>query len=135
MLYEVTVTLKPAMYRKTCREQFLQTASLMIDAFKGFKSSGMAELTKEHNIHYHCMVELKDHMERDQLLNRFRKSAMIRCFGRKSCSQVVNEPKYRDYMVKDYRETFELLGCINPLIFDDLDIGNLLGYYEGENVC
>ena len=64
MKYELTVTLKPMMYRLTAREQFEYTKPIMINILNsmfGDNYTCVAELTGENNVHYHCLIELRSY--------------------------------------------------------------------------
>lgn len=118
MKYEFTMTLRPVMYKFTAREQFIKTKDIINNMFFGFATSIVAELTKENNIHYHAIVEIKSADDRNKLLDRSRGSMI---WGRKSCSQLVNEPKWITYILKDIVSTREIIKD-HPLIRDDLEI-------------
>lgn len=126
MLYELTVTLRPQLYRHTAKEQFNATRHAIEDILrsstrsqlrpKGFFTA-IAELTGENNVHYHCLVDLEDLEAKDNLLNRFR--GWMKIFGRKTCSQVLYEDSYKNYMQKDLQSSWKVIGC--PVIRDDYD--------------
>lgn len=118
MKYEVTITLKPLMYQYTPREQHDRCKNILFDIFEPFQVSCTAELTKEHNVHYHSIVELADLQHKDRFLNRFRKHCKI--FGKKSCSPVMWEDSLRDYIKKDIDITREITG--DPIIRDSFGV-------------
>jgi len=142
MLYEVTVTLRPMMYRLTAVEQFYQTMGFLTSIHDGYdKVSCIAELTQEHNIHYHILIDLGDsRRDKDKYLNRYR--AYHKYFGRKSCAQVRYEDSYKKYMVKDIEETKKIIK--DPIVRDyfglygirfglnEEDIVELINGYSGE---
>lgn len=119
MLYEFTVTLKPTMYVHTPRKQWDMTQGILFDIFQGYKVSCVAELTGEHNVHYHAIIDLDGILDKDKLLNKFRKYSKI--FGRKTCTQVMFEDSYKKYMRKDIEQTFKVLGVI-PIVRDHFGI-------------
>jgi len=76
MKYELTLTLRPMMYNLSAKEQFRISKEHLIDLFmpNGFPQyhiSCIAELTGEHNIHYHCMIEIGSIEDKDKLMNKF----------------------------------------------------------------
>jgi len=118
MLYEFTITLKPALYRLSAVEQYRLTGQLIRDCFRGFKVSCVAELTTTHNVHYHCMVELESHRIKDGFLNRFRKHHKY--LGRSTCTQLQYYFSYVDYINKSIIDTRGLIG--DPIVVDDFSI-------------
>lgn len=108
------ISLKPLMYQHKPQEQYNLTHHLLNDVFEGFNASIIAELTQEHNVHYHVMVQLDDFLMKNRLLNRFRKYTKI--FGKKSCTQVQYEDSYRAYLKKSIDET--KLVIHDPIIRD-----------------
>lgn len=119
MKYEFTLTLRPSLYNLTPKEQFNKLYDTLRDILKHWTCSCIAELTKENNVHYHGMIELTDFKDRDSFLNRFRK--YNKWFGRKSCTQLKNEPEWILYIRKDMKETEEILGK-SPQVDDDFEI-------------
>lgn len=122
MKHEVTVTLRPMIYSKTAQDQFNMTALYIKSIFLGRKSSIIAELTQEHNIHYHCLVEIDGMEDKDKFLNRFRQYNKI--FGRKSCRAVQFEESYEEYMIKDYHKTAKVIS--DPFVQDDFNLINTI---------
>lgn len=126
MFYELTLTLRPRMYKESSRGQFELTAHLVrstLYAVCNSKATIIAELTGENNIHYHCLIELKDLNQRAVLLNKFRSHDHI--FGKKTCTPVQYYDSYIQYLVKDHKITREVLG-ICPIVTDDYEI-----YHKG----
>lgn len=120
--HEVTVTLRPLLYSKTCKEQFEMTSKYMKDILRNYRSTCIAELTGEHNIHYHCIVEIEGIEMKDKFLNSFRQ--YNKYFGRKTCRMVQFEESYDKYLVKSYQETCKLIS--DPFVKDDYKIHKLL---------
>lgn len=118
MKYELTLTLKGSIKSKTPPEQFNKTQPILLDILKGFQASMIAELHQDNDVHYHGLVELSDHKERNVLLNRIRK---YHDFGRKTCSQVRWENSYEKYMKKDYDVTRDILERC-PIVIDKFNI-------------
>lgn len=106
------------MYRFKAVVQYDKCLVLIHDKMKMFRYTLVCELTQQNNIHYHGLVELKDLNERDDLLNRFRGSLV---FGRMTCSQIINEKKWEDYLVKSINETSALLKRA-PILQDDFNL-------------
>lgn len=139
MKYELTLTLRPIMYSLTPDQQFTATSGVIKAVlerfFQGAKYTAVAELTEENNVHYHCLVELTNHMDRNDLLNSFRWKGVNNIFGRKTCSQVVYEESYLRYMVKSTLKTSDIIKA-NPVICDYYKAlshkYNILGYFEDE---
>lgn len=119
MKYEMCITIKPTLYQFKPYKQFEMTQDLLFEIFAQFKATIIAELTQEHNVHYHIMVELKDLIHKDLLLNRFRPYTKI--FGRKSCTQVMFEDSYRAYIKKCYDETALILKRC-PMVRDSFGV-------------
>lgn len=129
MKYELTLTLRPQLYRMSAKEQFEYTRTLFEDIFRDFPNPKrrimrtiVAELTGEHNIHYHCVVELADLTEKDTLMNRFRKHNKV--FGRKTCNQVMYENSYSKYILKHVIDgsTRTVIKDYCPIVIDDFGI-------------
>jgi len=118
MKYEVTITLKPGLYQFDAKKQFEMTKGILWNIFEPYQSTVVAELTQDHNVHYHCMVDLGSIVARDKFLNRFR--AHCKVFGRKSCKQVMFEDSYRAYMKKSLDDVREILG--DPIIRDSFGV-------------
>lgn len=115
MKYEVTITLKPSLYQHKPRDQYDLTRQALLNILEKYVECTMiAELTMEHNIHYHGMVELKDIKDKDKFLNRFRPYSKM--FGRKTCNQVKFEKSYIEYMSKNLPQTECIIG--DPVIRD-----------------
>lgn len=115
MKHELTVTLRPLLYSKTPQQQFEITKPFMEQALLGFKHTTIAELTGEHNIHYHSVIEVGDLLDKDKLLNRFR--PFNKYLGRKTCTAVQYEQSYENYIRKDYLKTAKIIP--DPVIRDD----------------
>lgn len=118
MLYELTLTLRPRMYSKTAQEQFDECYPILRKILGSYKCSCIAELTSENNIHYHAKIDLKTHLIRDSLFNKLRQYNTM--FGRKTCTQLQNEPAYDDYMRKDIKKTEEIIK--SPYVMDYFEI-------------
>lgn len=101
--YELTLTLRPSMYRLNPQEQFDKCFPILRKLTDTYCISIIAELTQENNVHFHCLVNLKDFVHRDKFLNVFRKYNNI--FGRKTCTQLVDYYKWTKYMIKDVVQT------------------------------
>lgn len=117
-LHELTCTLRPILYAKTPKQQFEITSIYMKQILAPYRYSGIAELTKEHNVHYHCVVDITDLAEKDKLLNRFRQ--FNKFLGRKTLEMVRYEESYMSYMIKDYQITSKIIG--DPILKDDYNI-------------
>lgn len=125
MLYELTLTLKPVMYKHEAQQQYDMLKESLLNILSGYKVTLVCELTGENNVHYHGVIELKDHRTRDKFLNRFRSYGKI--FGRKTCSQLIDEPAYIKYISKDLSVTYDVLA--RPPILTDA-----FGYLVDVNV-
>jgi len=122
MKHELTVTLRPVLYDKTPQQQFDITSQYMKTALFPYKATCVAELTHEHNVHYHCLVEVEGILDKNKLLNRFRQ--FNKHLGRKTCSAVQYEESYEKYLIKSYQDTAKILP--DPFVKDDYKISNLL---------
>lgn len=125
MEYEFTITLKPTLYRMSAKEQFRLTAPLVKQIIQGYKISIIAELTSANNIHYHAMVYLDNHKHRDQLINRVR--SHHKTLGKISCSQLVDQPKWIEYLRKNKDVTNTIIEDW-PWVRDDYEISGKLDF-------
>lgn len=119
MRYEVTVTLKPTCYRLSASEQFRITSDQILQAFRGYKVSIVAELTAANNVHYHGMVEITNFIHRDALFNRLRQ--FHKTLGKSTCTQLVNEPVWIEYLRKSVSVTDKIINRW-PWVKDDFQI-------------
>lgn len=119
MKYELTLTLNGSIRNKTPPDQFNLTSSILRDILKGFQASMIAELHQDNTVHYHGLIELSDHKERNVLLNRIKKHHHY--FGRKTCSQIRWEHSYGKYMKKDYNITKDIIET-DPIVIDNFNI-------------
>jgi len=108
MKYEFTLTLKPLMYQYTPQQQYDQTKDILYQIFypnnqQKYQVTCVAELTQEHNVHYHCIIELEGLLDKDKLINKFRTHS--KTFGKKSLTQVKYEDSYKKYIIKNLSET------------------------------
>lgn len=117
MKYELTITLRPQMYRFDAREQYVRTSVWLKQILYPYKVSIVAELTQVNNIHYHGIIDLKDLRHRDKFLNRFRGSLV---FGKMTCTQLIDEPKWIEYMKKNIHITWDILN-IYPVLLDEFN--------------
>lgn len=126
MFYELTLTLRPRLYKESTRGQFELTHHIVrsiLYSVCSSKATIVAELTGENNIHYHCLIELRDLNQRAVLLNKFRSYDHI--FGKKTCQAVQYYESYIQYLVKDHSITREVLGRC-PIVVDDYEV-----YHKG----
>lgn len=127
MRYELTVTSHPRLYDRDASTQFSIMKENFIQIMRphkgspGFLFSAVAELNGNNDVHIHAIVELNDLVARNRLLNRFRSKDYKFIFGRKTCTQLINEPVWIDYMRKDLKKTREIIG-ISPIIKDELSL-------------
>lgn len=118
MKHEFTLTLRPLLYSKTPQQQFDITSSLIKQVLSRYKYTLIAELTQEHNVHYHGLVDIEGIVAKDAFLNCFR--SLNKYLGRKSCTGVQYESSYEKYMVKDIDKTFKVI--TDPVVKDDYKI-------------
>lgn len=119
MKYELTITLKPQLYQFPPQKQFDLSSQILWHVLLEFvEVSAVAELTSTHNIHYHCVISLEDLRHKDRLLNRFRPYCKV--FGRSSCSQIMYEDSYINYMRKDLEKTKQIIK--DPIVRDSFGI-------------
>lgn len=124
MLYEITLTLRPQMYRFSTLDQFTTLTPILRDVFNRdsfktpYRTSLIAELTQEDNVHYHGIVELKDFKDRHQLVERIRKHNKI--LGKKTITQLINYGIWVDYLNKNISVTKQLIK--DPIVFDDHNV-------------
>lgn len=119
MRYEFTLTLKPALYRHSAKEQYRITSNIVHEIIGNYKVSVVAELTSQNNIHYHGIVELTDFAHRDAFINKIRQ--WHKEMGRYSCSQLVDEPVWIEYMRKNTSKTDSVINKW-PWVKDDFKI-------------
>jgi len=132
MLYEVTLTLKPFLYSLSPKDQFLLTKIFLDEVFLPYpKVTCVAELTMEHNVHYHAIIELPNGvLAKDRFLNRFRK---YRQFGRKSCTQVQYIDSFKRYIVKDLKRTEQIIAW--PVVRDFFALTSMKFLKESEEIA
>lgn len=124
MLYELTLTIRPQWYKKTPREQYDMCKTRLYEIFRlssfkqGYKVSLVAELTEEHNVHVHGIIDLAEG-QKDQVLNRFREYNTF--FGKKTITQLCYYETWVCYINKDKISTQKVLGC-SPVIVDVLGV-------------
>lgn len=104
------------LYKRIPEDQFHYTCMAIYDILDSYQYSMIAELTQEHNVHYHGIVELEDIKAKNKLLNRFRPYNMI--FGKKSCRPIDFEETWKKYLIKDYNKTKLILKY--PILADKL---------------
>lgn len=116
MLFELTLTLKPFMYSLNCKDQFAHTKNLVRGALQGRKYTGIAELTKANNVHYHIMIEVEGSIDRDNIINRFRSCKQ---FGKYTFEGVTFIESFKKYIIKALKETGVFF---DPVIHDDYNL-------------
>lgn len=125
MLYEFTVTLVPHYCRqRSGRDQHVHASAELLSLFAeylqkdpSFRVSVIAELHKSNDVHYHGLLELKDHIARDRFINRLR---LRKIFGRRSISQLIHYSTWCEYMNKDTKITRDIIG--DPIVIDDFNV-------------
>lgn len=118
MKYEVTLTLRPVLYKFDPQSQFDKLYEFLLAYSKKYNMSLIAELTCENNVHYHGIVDLKDFSIRADFINGLR--CMHKWLGRKTINQVLYEDSYCHYMVKHVTLTRQLI--LNPIVFDGMNV-------------
>lgn len=131
MKYELTLTIKPLWYQYPPQEQFRLALYYLEPLLKDVEISLVAELTGEHNVHFHGFLELDSLVEKDKFLNKFR-GCRTKFFGKKTCNQVVFENSYIKYMRKDLKKTREILP--DPIVRDSYGIFSMKFNYLDEQV-
>lgn len=115
MEYEFTITLRPTMYKFNATKQFELSWRIIRDRLQDIeKVSCVADLTKAHNIHYHCIIDLPNRKAIDKLLNKFRGSQII---GSLHVSQLINNTKWKNYMSEKVKPTKDII-TQSPVIRD-----------------
>lgn len=117
---ELTITLKPYMYSKTLDEQISATKKRLISVLHGFNKSIVIELTKDYNIHYHCLLTEKK-VSSNPRLRIADKLRGEKWAGRRTIQGVQYYESYIKYMNKEIQETNK---CItqSAIIIDDFSI-------------
>lgn len=122
MKYEITLTLRPYIYKEVPQHQFKIAVKMLEEILPLYQVSLVAELTQENNVHFHGIIELSDLIERNKFLNRFRRFHKL--FGKKTVNQVKFEDSYIKYMKKDIENTKLIIP--DPIVRDSFGIfGNL----------
>lgn len=98
MKYEITVTLKPSLYRLSHRDQHSKCFVPILSVVKGYRTSLMMDLTGELNVHYHGVIELPHIQDKQIVIDRFRKFSNL--FGRKKIEQINYEASWISYLTK-----------------------------------
>lgn len=117
MKYEVTITLLPYCHAKTPKDQYEMSKDQVLKTLNGEYSTAIVEVAKG-KVHYHCMVELEDKKHIARLRYKLRKHCYL---GRTRIEQIVDEPSYVAYMLKEVKETTALIGN-DPVIKDHFDV-------------
>lgn len=119
----ITVTLHPKLYKYTAVEQFDMTRSMIRDALLDQYAiiSIVAELTSQHNIHYHCYVKTYKDYTQKYVKKTHDKLRKILQFGKRQITQVQYENSYIDYLQKDIKHTYETTNCW-PIVLDENEI-------------
>lgn len=123
MLYELTLTLRPKFYGLKPQEQFDKSSFILTDALGDFfdeKWTCVAELTNSMNVHYHCLIFLDDINAKKKLYNRFRRKQFNETFGKKTCTQLIDEMAYKKYIQKDLDLTCKYIDL--PIVWDGYGI-------------
>lgn len=112
----VTLTLKPELYGKSCRQQLRSTFNKAnFELQRVCKHYYLvAELTKKCNIHYHAKVEfdISEFFTADDLsliLQDNLKTSNV--FGRSECEPIKSQELINKYIIKDIEKTHKI---INP---------------------
>lgn len=106
------------LYTKTALQQYEITAPLIRQVLLNYRYTLIAELTQEHNIHYHGIVDIEGIKEKDKFLNKFR--SINKYIGRKTCRAVQYEESYEKYIIKDIKETSKII--VDPVVKDDYKV-------------
>lgn len=124
MLYECTLTLVPRFAeRRSARDQFDDSKKLLLEVLqKHYKNASasasfIAELHQSNNVHYHGIIRLENHKDRDRFINRLRPLGV---FGRRTITQLENYPAYCEYMNKSVPTTRDIIG--DPIVRDDFGV-------------
>lgn len=127
--YAFTITLKPAMYKKTFERQLHETAGGLIKIFKDCKISMVAELTQTFNIHYHGIIsfDLEVHGN-DPVKVFFDRLRPFSKIGKSECKQLIHYETWTTYLNKDVK--YNCTHRFNAIIIDDYDILQLRDEYE-----
>lgn len=115
--YELTVTLKPCMYKYSAIEQYRMTRESIKVIVGDYDSTIVAELTKTCNVHYHCLIGVPDNFsikDKEKVVNRIRN--YNKTLGRFTFEQVRYEESFKAYLKKAIEETEEIIG--NPIVRD-----------------
>lgn len=123
MKYELTLTLKPQLYQHPPQEQYRLAHHYLQDILQLYEVSLVAELTQDHNIHFHGIIELDSIQSKDKFLNKFR-GCRSKFFGRKTCSQLLFEESYIKYMRKDLEKTRVIIS--DPIVRDSFGVFKIL---------
>lgn len=111
------------MYDYSHRLQFEKTRIWLLDILQGIRSSAIAELTSDYNIHYHCMLEVRDNRHYVEIVDKIR--CYNKFFGRKTFNTVSFLDSYKEYMKKDYH--FTTIFITDPVVKDDFEIFKTIG--------
>jgi len=121
MLYFFTLTLQPKYYKYKPEEQYDMTYMSIFQTIwaLGSNIAIIAELTKNYNIHYHGLIDSEGY---SNLVKYFRDAFRNHKYvGYISIEQVVNEPKCKEYIIKDLMHTKEQISR-PPIIVDELNL-------------
>lgn len=117
----ITATLKPQLYRRTIRKQFLLTVQglkMTADIYMSYYII-VPELTKANNIHYHIIAKFRDDMPfaeiKFQDCMKLSKNIGIVHIND---ADIIDKVRTVEYLFKDYNKTKSLIN----LKKDELDI-------------
>lgn len=139
--FAITITLLPKMYKKPLEEQYDESISeiekLSLD--ESFTISLIAEITKQHNVHYHGKIQTntkgRDRSFLSHIYNIFRNRTTT---GFISVKEINDDIAWESYCVKNIEETHKHMD--RPVVATDglryfvkYDVRNIEKFVESES--
>lgn len=123
--YAFTITLQPKMFKFDTQQQYDETKNIIVHKIKCLSSTFdiIAELTKNHNIHYHGIITFPLHKYKNNInkwYNHMRNDTVI---GYTNIKQITEEEVWKEYISKDIHQTKEVIDR-RPIIRNKLKTFN-----------
>lgn len=115
IIASVTFTLKPELYKKRARTQFLMTNEKIIEVLKHVSKTiiMIPELTKQTNIHYHALIQFANRSRIDELIDICKMSKISKYItpyvNNNYIKSIETFTRTYNYIMKEYKRTSSLI--------------------------